>query len=206
MLEDAGSMFPVCCLRLGTRFSYFPQGRFSYYQTNPANTMYSLRTAAILLVASGTAAASAGQTSVDNFNYDVIQSKTSLSSTPKSQPVTFAATFTNLWTKGRHPFRFPSNNAHWSPMVFVSHSHEYNLWCNGCTASSGVESIAETGSPQILHSEISVKQGMNIALDQKTAPGMGTPVDRLDKTSPSGNLCVDEDHSLVSSISMIAPR
>lgn len=90
-------------------------------------------------------------------------------------------------------------------MVIASHSDAYSMWCDGCTATSGLESIAETGGTSTLRNEISAEQGEKIVLDQKTAPGLGTPVGFRDESSPDGSLCVDEDHPLVSAISMIAP-
>lgn len=140
-----------------------------------------------------------------NFNYEEIEAETMLSSTAKNQPVTFTATFTNLWTEARHPFGFPSSNGHWSPMVFASHSDAYSMWCEDCIATDGVEFIAETGGTSTLINEISVEQRKNNVLDQKTASGSGIPVDFEEESSTNGRLCVDEDHSLVSAISMIAP-
>ena len=80
------------------------------------------------------------------------------------------------------------------------------MWCNNCIASDGVELIAETGGTSILLAEISNEQNKKSVLDQQTAPGSGTPVRDEQEVSPGGSLCVDQEHPLVSSISMIAPR
>merc|ERR1712232_382037 len=100
-----------------------------------------------------------------NFNYEEITELTKLSTTSKTQSVNFTATFTNLWTKSRHPFNYPSGSAHWSPMVFASHSEEYTMWCDGCTADDGIELIAETGAPTVLELDLDKKKNVNVVLD-----------------------------------------
>jgi len=163
---------------------------------------FRLRVSAILLVVSSLDQSSA-RSLEKNFNYDEIES--SLSSTVVNQPVVYDATFTNLWTETNHPNSYPSSSAHWSPMVYASHSDSYRMWCDGCFATDGVELIAETGATSILVNEISSEQDTNAVLDQQTAPGSGTPVRDGQEVSPSGGLCVDKEHPLISSISMIAP-
>lgn len=174
--------------------------------------MKCLHASAVLLVASclgrmsaATPSSPVSRTLQQNFNNEEIAAVTELSSTSKSQPVEFTATFTNLWTESRHPVNFPSRSAHWSPMVFASHSEKYTMWCDGCIANSGIEIISETGAPSTLESDIDLEKSKKIVLDQGRAPGMGTPVRLQESTSASSGLCVDAEHPLVSSISMIAP-
>lgn len=162
-----------------------------------------LRASAILLVVSSLDQSSA-RSLEQNFNYEEIDS--SLSNIGINQPVVYDATFTNLWTQANHPNSYPSRSAHWSPMVYASHSDSYRMWCDGCIATDGVELIAETGATSILVNEISTEQDTNAVLDQQTSRGSGTPVRDGQEVSPGGGLCVDKEHPLISSISMIAPR
>lgn len=175
-----------------------------------------LRASATLLVASrvlgqSTAAETERPSSTDrralqqnNFNFETIDS--ALSDTPKSRPVAFAATFTNAWSGVRHPFRYPAGRAHWSPVVFASHSDAYSMWGEGRVATDGVERIAEEGSTFTLDDELDALEGRKIVLDHEIAPASATPVRLGDESSLAGEtLCFDERHPLASAISMIAP-
>ena len=164
--------------------------------------------ARLLFVASGLGGyrVSADRELIQSYNYQIIESESTLSNVPKNRPVGYTATFTNLWTSDRHPYEFPSSNAHWSKIVYASHSGAYSMWCADCIASGGVELIAEQGGTSTLINELSAKQPTEV-LDQKVAPGSTNPVGLGDASSlMGGKLCVDGDHPLVSAISMIAPR
>lgn len=139
----------------------------------------------------------------DNFNFELISSSSSGMS--KDRPVAFTASFENLWVKGRHPFRYPSGSEHWSPFVFATHSSDYVMWEDGGMASSGIEVIAETGGTGILQNEIRAQQDENFVLSYDTTSMIPDPFEGASVTTSPNGLCVDEDHPLVSSISMIAP-
>lgn len=73
------------------------------------------------------------------------QVSTSLSGIPSTQPVRVSCVFDNTWLAATHPMDYPSSNAHWSPMVVVSHSGDYEMWAPSQLASPGVQSVAEVG-------------------------------------------------------------
>ena len=67
----------------------------------------------------------------------------------------YEVAFVANWTDSTHPYdNFPSN-PHFSPLVASVHSSEIGFWELGDTASHGMESMAETGSTQLLAQEIS---------------------------------------------------
>lgn len=65
------------------------------------------------------------------------------SSVPSSENVELSCEFTNQWTAERHPKNYPSANAHWSPMIFASHSADYTMWADGELASPAMKIVAE---------------------------------------------------------------
>ena len=70
----------------------------------------------------------------------IVSSKTG--TVHSSDDVFISCEFSSLWTKERHPDDYPSN-AHFSPLVFASHSEKYQMWANGALASPGVKEVAE---------------------------------------------------------------
>ena len=137
----------------------------------------------------------------ENFNFQIISS--SSSDTSNDRPVAFTASFKNLWVEDRHPFSYPSGNEHWSPFVFATHSSDFVMWEEGAMATQGIELIAETGSTSILRNELLAQQDENFVLSYDTTPMIPVAFDGASVST--GSLCADKDHSLVSSISMIAP-
>ena len=57
----------------------------------------------------------------------------------------YTLTFRGLWKVDRHPNTGLPRGAHFSPLVGCSHGSDYVMWRTGGKASSGVESVAETG-------------------------------------------------------------
>ena len=57
----------------------------------------------------------------------------------------YTLTFRGLWKLDRHPNTRLPGDAHFSPLVGCSHGSDYVMWRAGAKASSGVESVAETG-------------------------------------------------------------
>lgn len=70
------------------------------------------------------------------------KSSTVTSNIPASQQVLVSCKFENKWTESSHPVDYPPN-AHWSPVVLVSHSNQYHMWSYGDMAGRGVEEVAE---------------------------------------------------------------
>ena len=70
-----------------------------------------------------------------------------------SSQQTFTLTFTGLWSSTSHPTDYPSG-AHFSPLIGTVHSQSARLWQDAHTATSGIQSMAETGGTSLLASEI----------------------------------------------------
>lgn len=86
------------------------------------------------------------------------------STVPISNSVTYSCAFKNNWSATNHPVQYPGN-AHWSPPVIVAHNDGYSMWAPGDLASPGAETVAETGSPADIVSEIQAAQGENYVGD-----------------------------------------
>ena len=66
-----------------------------------------------------------------------------MGTTPSSVLVQVSCVFDNAWTADTHPIDYPSSSAHWSTMVLVSHSSNYEMWAPQIEATPGVQSVAE---------------------------------------------------------------
>eukprot|EP00957_Ditylum_brightwellii_P177173 13496785-Ditylum_brightwellii.AAC.1 len=135
-------------------------------------------------------------------NYEIVGTP-QVSEISRTMPAGYSITFTNRWTEENHPYEYPFM-AHWSDFVYASHSANYQMWCNGCLASAGVESIAEEGQTGTLIEEIEDERGKGSVLDQVLGLFIPRATDGS-ASSPRKDLCVDESHPYVSAISMIAP-
>ena len=81
------------------------------------------------------------------------KSSTVTSNIPASQPVLVSCEFENKWTQSSHPIDYPTD-AHWSPVVLVSHSKQYHMWSYGTMVTRGVEEVAEVrGKSLVLYKE-----------------------------------------------------
>jgi len=122
-------------------------------------------------------------------------------STPVGTPISFTCTFDSQWTAATHPIDYPSN-AHWSPMFMASRNKDYSMWDSGAKATAGVQSVAETGSLSTLRSEVA-QAGDSIGSSTSVSGALFLSNDST--TDFTESLEMDEDHSLITSISMIAP-
>ena len=66
----------------------------------------------------------------------------------------YKLTFKSTWSKATHPVDFPQK-ANMSPIVGVTHNNNISLWSAGGKASQGMRNLAEVGSINPLHSELS---------------------------------------------------
>jgi hypothetical protein len=103
------------------------------------------------------------------------------------------------WTANSHPTNYPSN-AHFSPIVGMSHNSDAQLFELGSTASEGIKVMAETGKTDPLNSEIDAMIESGSALERMNGESLpkGT-------SAAKGALLVSGKHALVSVVSMIAP-
>ena len=99
------------------------------------------------------------------------------------------------WSISTHPDTLPPG-AHVSPIVVVSHMNENDLFTSGTLATDGIEIMAETGATKVLADEINGNSSI-------LSLAIGTRID-----VPGSNtlkLELDQDHSLLSAVSMLAP-
>lgn len=112
--------------------------------------------------------------------------------------IVYEVTFEADWSSSTHPISYPSN-AHFSPMVIVSHPQSVAVFTEGLAASPGVKQVAETGATDLIEEELRTLINQSLALDQ--AKGK-----RID--SPGSNkelIGVGIGYSHVTVMSMIAP-
>ncbi len=106
--------------------------------------------------------------------------------------------FDATWSATTHPGAYP-NNAHFSPLIGVTHNDTTNLWQPGGIATGGIEVMAETGGTGPLTGEIN---------DLINAGSAGERINGGAPDSPgmtSATFLVSEDYPLVSLVTMIAP-
>ena len=111
------------------------------------------------------------------------------------QTATYMIEYSVPWSASTHPETLPSG-PHVSPIVVVSHMNENNLFASGTVATDGIEIMAETGATQVLAAEI----GDNASI---LSSAFGNRID-----VPGSNtlkLEFNQDHSLLSAVSMLAP-
>ena len=111
------------------------------------------------------------------------------------QTAIYTIEYSVSWSTSTHPDTLPPG-AHVSPIVIVSHMNENDLFASGTTSTDGIEIMAETGATEVLAGEI----GDNASILNFV---IGTRID-----TPGSNtleLELDQDHSLLSAVSMLAP-
>ncbi len=113
---------------------------------------------------------------------------------------TYDITFTSLWNEVDH-VSFP-NNAHFSPILAVSHNANYEMFSLGSLASPGFEQLAETGSTRTIQQEIRIASNSQSILDVVKS---ATLWPRRDGDSISFTVDVSRDHPQLSIATMIAP-
>lgn len=90
------------------------------------------------------------------------------------------------------------SNAHWSPLVLVTHKTASSFWMLGAQASPGMESIAETGNTSIFENEVNANQDANQII-------IGSGLNSGKGTITINNVELSEDFPLITLASMIAP-
>ena len=99
------------------------------------------------------------------------------------------------WSTDTHPNTLPLG-AHVSPIVVVAHTNENSLFVSDTIATDGIEIMAEIGATKVLTDEIENDPSI-------LGPVIGTRID-----VPGSNTLeieLDQDHSLLSAVSMLAP-
>ena len=114
--------------------------------------------------------------------------------------ITYEVTFKGNWSATNHPLDYP-DNAHFSPILGMSHGNSISLFDIGGTATEGIEVMAETGDRSPLEDEIKTlvdnnEAGFDMINDDGVSNGTG---------SVTFDIVVDDTHSLVTLVTMLAP-
>lgn len=117
----------------------------------------------------------------------------------KAGEARYSVTFTGNWSKDQFPKNYPSN-AHFSPMVLVSHSNQVKFWDMGQPATKGVESLAETGQTNLFVQEINQQKSNGKAQNHFILQGLETGTRKS-----SGTVIVSPNFPQVTALSMLAP-
>lgn len=112
----------------------------------------------------------------------------------------YKVTFTGTWSGASHPTDYPSN-AHFSPIIGLSHNASTKLFTVGSAASEGIKNMAETGGTSPLDDEINAVIAAGNALDLAKDDG---PTDS-GTTTETFEVVVNEKNAYVTFVTMIAP-
>jgi hypothetical protein len=113
--------------------------------------------------------------------------------------VTYELTFTSNWTGDNFPTNYPTN-AHFSPLIGLTHNSNGAIFQTDGNASQGIISMAETGSKVFLQEEIAVIQNLGNSAYIIDELGVGVNEQSITITFESS-----QDFPLLSIVSMIAP-
>lgn len=103
-----------------------------------------------------------------------------------------------IWSSATHPTDFPSN-AHFSPMVGISHVEALDVIGVGLSATEGIQSMAETGATEILATEFDTYRAQTYALDKFVGESFDSP------GTNKMQIGVERGRHNVTVFSMIAP-
>jgi hypothetical protein len=132
-----------------------------------------------------------------------VDAKGKSKSTKCSTPVQYELTVTNTWTDVSHPNNYPSD-AHLSPSIAVSHSRDFGMWAPGFKATTGVQTIAESGSPANMQAEIAAASDYVLSSDTLSG-GYFFADNSVAETLPETlTLDLSADFSRVSTMHMLA--
>jgi hypothetical protein len=116
-----------------------------------------------------------------------------------SMSTTYAVTFDGSWSMATHPLEFPEG-AHFSGLIGATHNDNYAIFVDGGKATEGLENLAEGGRHSPLDKEIKAALAAGSA-GALIETGSIKPVPGKVATTFE----VDEEHSNVSIVAMIAP-
>lgn len=110
----------------------------------------------------------------------------------------YDVTFNSTWNATEHN-SIPSND-HYSNLVGATHKNENEYFQIGQTASTGIKNMAEIGSNSALMSEV-----QNSTNTKEWFNSTFSPNDAENGSATIANIEVNEEHHLLSLVSMIAP-
>jgi len=114
--------------------------------------------------------------------------------------VRYQVTFTTNWSSSNFPTNYPGN-AHWSPLVGTVHNQQVVFWApNNQPATSGIESMAETGKTSAFDTEIQTAKSAGYSQGRIQASSIGSG-----SGSTSIEFSTSDTYPLLTLTSMIAP-
>jgi hypothetical protein len=140
---------------------------------------------------------------VDFGDFLIFVEAFSADNAPAVSSASYRVTFESTWSESTHPTDFPQFGlAHYSRLVGATHNANANatFWADGEAATEGIKQMAESGQTGALNGEV------NTAITSGTAAAVLLGMD-LDPTpgSTSFTFDIDENHPLVTLVTMIAP-
>lgn len=119
-------------------------------------------------------------------------------------PVKYRVELTSLWTKDRFPFEYPDSSLlhkpHFSGLIGGAHGGSFHLFTEGQQPSVGLERLSEQGKHDPLDEEIKA----HVTAGHVLAVTESGPLKEFSETVAT-EVTVDEAHSMVSLVAMIAP-
>ena len=107
--------------------------------------------------------------------------------------------FVSDWSAATHPGAYPAN-AHFSPLVGMSHQYGTYVFFEGVPASDGIKEMAETGATATLEDELQFSINGGAGLNKFTGSGFNAP-----GASSKVEVGVKGSQPSVTVMSMIAP-
>lgn len=120
-------------------------------------------------------------------------------SVPSGTDAVYRVTFQAAWTEQAFPTNFPGN-AHFSGLIGGTHNSNVVFWQPGSLASSGIRSMAETGSKSALTNEVNAAISAGTAEYLVSGGGVSTG-----NGSVSHEFGLNQSHSQITLVSMVAP-
>lgn len=117
-----------------------------------------------------------------------------------SNTARFEVVFVSTWSAATHPYQYPNGLSHFSGLVGATHKSNIRLWRSGESATSGIESMAETGGKSVLINEINSAIAEGNAETLISGRGLGSSPGTVSLTFD-----VTQSNSFVTLVSMIAP-
>ncbi len=109
-----------------------------------------------------------------------------------SETARYKIVFDGTWDPSGVP------NPHFSGLVGAAHNSSVTFWEVGGLATDGIESMAETGSTNILRDEIGNSSNANLTITGGSIPNAPNQVE-------ISSITIDHDYPLITLVSMIAP-
>lgn len=111
----------------------------------------------------------------------------------------YAVTFESTWSSASHPSDFP-RNAHYSPLIGVTHAAAARFWSPGAAASDGIEAMAERGATSPLDQEMQAAIAAGAASSLIRGGALGRTPDSLGVEFEARR-----EFPLVTLVTMVAP-